>query len=44
MVKTRGKITQLLTPDDANVSTAAALLDAIYFKWVWVIEFPKYHT
>ena len=44
MVKTRGKITQLLTSDNANVSTAAALLGVIYFKWVWVTEFPKYHT
>jgi len=42
--KTRGKIPEALSQDDVDGGTAAAILNAIYFKGTWVTQFPQEDT
>ena len=42
--KTRGKIPEVLSPDDMNEFSMAAILNAIYFKGTWANQFPVKDT
>jgi len=42
--KTRGKIPEVLSQDDVDGGTAAAILNAVYFKGTWVTQFPPEDT
>ena len=42
--KTRDKIPQVLQPEDVDSSTLAAILNAIYFKGTWVVQFDPDDT
>lgn len=42
--KTHGKIEEVLTADDVEESTAAVILNAVYFKGTWATQFPVEDT
>jgi len=42
--RTRGKIPKVLSQDDMDADTMAAILNAIYFKGTWVTQFPPEDT
>jgi serpin B len=42
--KTNGKIKELIKPEDCTANTVLILLNAIYFKGIWTVQFAKAKT
>ena len=42
--KTRGKITEVVKPDDLVMDNGMVLANAVYFKGTWVTQFPEEET
>ena len=42
--KTRGKITEVVRPDDLVMDNGMVLANAVYFKGTWVTQFPEEET
>ena len=42
--KTSNKVTEVVSPDDVDASTALVLVDAVYFKGSWLTKFDNSNT